>query len=90
MIFLRLDMPVRESGYGSRKCQIRAYEEISSGSNRLARLWAARIAVRAGIMWSSKLMNVVVEGEEEVEEEGGGGGGEEEGEEEVEEGLGRV
>lgn len=58
-------MPVRESGYGSRKCQIRAYEEISSESKRLARLWASRMAVRAGTMWSSKLMNVVVEEEEE-------------------------
>lgn len=79
-------MPVRESGYGSRKCQIRAYEEISSGSNRLARLWASRMVVRAGTMWSSKLMNVVVE----EEEEGGGGGGGGGGEEEEEEGSGRV
>lgn len=75
-------MPARESGYGSRKCQIRAYEEISSGSKRLARLWASRMAVRAGSMWSSKLVNVAVE--EEEEEGGGGVGGEEE------EGLGRV
>lgn len=79
-------MPAEESGYGSRKCQIRAYEEISSGSNKLARLWASRMAVRAGSMWSSKLVNVVVE-EEEDEEEGGGGG---EGGEAEEEGLERV
>ena len=67
---MRADIPARESGYGSRKCQIRAYEEISSGSKRLARLWASRIAVRAGSMCSSKLVNVVEEEEEEEGEEG--------------------